>query len=294
MTHEPRRVAVMLELETAYKRHTDKFAGVQKYAQEQGWESIIDEYADDTLPVRRTTSIPYDGVIARATKKLAERAARLGVPVVNVWLNSPAIDLLPGIYPDFAAVGRLRAEHLLTRGLHRFAGLTSRTAAHNVEMKEFRRVLAEAGYPCPVAMVPLARLESLAKWRKTERVIAASMEQWELPIGLYIGSEDVGRIVAQMCRTRGLRVPEDVAIIAGWNEETLCEQPRPSLTSVELGNKRIGYEAARLLHRLMDGEAPPSEPILLPPQGLVVRESTDFRAVDDQLVASALTFISAN
>jgi LacI family transcriptional regulator len=33
---------------------------------------------------------------------------------------------------------------------------------------------------------------------------------------------------------------------------------------------------------------------LLPPQGLVVRESTDFFAVDDRLVRAALEFISAN
>jgi LacI family transcriptional regulator len=47
-----------------------------------------------------------------------------------------------------------------------------------------------------------------------------------------------------MCRQQGWRVPHDVAIIAGMNEESLCEHPRPSLTSVELGYDRIGYEAA--------------------------------------------------
>ena len=33
---------------------------------------------------------------------------------------------------------------------------------------------------------------------------------------------------------------------------------------------------------------------MIPPQGLVVRESTDFYAVEDKLVASALSFIAAN
>ena len=93
-------------------------------------------------------------------------------------------------------------------------------------------------------------------------------------------------------------MPEDVAIIAGMNEETLCENPRPSLTSVEFGNERIGYEAARLLDRLMDekdhgAKTFSGERILLPPQGLVIRESTDFYAVNDSLVTAALEFISA-
>ena len=61
-----------------------------------------------------------------------------------------------------------------------------------------------------------------------------------------------------------------------------------------LGYERIGYEAARLLDRLMDGAAPPPEPILLPPEGVVTRESTDFFAVDDELVGAAMAFIAAN
>ena len=100
--------------------------------------------------------------------------------------------------------------------------------------------------------------------------------------------------MVQSSHRRGWRIPEDVAIIAGKNQETLCEQPRPSLTSVEIGYDRIGYAAAELLDRLMAGAAPPAEPIRLAPHGLVVRESTDFFAVEDDVVAAALAYIAAN
>ncbi len=289
---KPRRVAIQLDLALPYKRHAELFAGTQEYAQEHGWESILDEYIEDTLPAGRVKSIPYDGIISRATRELAERTALLGIPVVNVWRSSPVRDRLPSVYSDFEAIGRLRAEHLLSRGFQRFAGLTSTTFAHKLEMKSFRSVLADAGHSCPVATVPLPG-GNVARWRKTEQVIATCMESWQPPIGVYVGSDGVGRTLAQVCLRHGWRVPEDVAIIAGENEETLCNNPRPSLTSVELGHRRIGYEAARLLDRLMDGEEPPAEPILLPPVGLVVRESTDFFAVDDPLVAEALAFIAA-
>jgi hypothetical protein len=55
---KPRRVAFMLELEWPYKRHAGIFAGAQQYAQEQGWESTIDEFVAERLPVRRTKSLP--------------------------------------------------------------------------------------------------------------------------------------------------------------------------------------------------------------------------------------------
>ena len=114
---KPRRVAIQLEWEWPYKRHAALFAGTQQYARQQGWESIIDEFVAENLPARRTKAIPYDGVIARETENLATRTARLGIPLVNVWFNSPVLDQLPGVFPDYAASGRIRAEHLLARGL---------------------------------------------------------------------------------------------------------------------------------------------------------------------------------
>ena len=291
---KPRRVAFMLDLEWPYKRHTGIFAGTQRYAQEQGWESTIDEYVAEKLPARRTKSIPYDGVIGRATRKLVERAARLGLPVVNVWHSSPVRGQLPGVFPDCVAVGRLRAEHLLARGLRRFAALGHEDRGFKIEVAAFQAAVNEAGFPCAAATLALHPRRTYVSWREHQQRIDSLMSKWRPPIGVFAFSEHVGRMVTQMCRQRGWRVPHDVAIIAGRNEESLCEYPRPSLTSVELGYDRIGYEAARMLDRLMDGDAPPTEPILLPPQGLVVRESTDFFAIDDPVMSAALEFIAAN
>ena len=288
------RIALMLDLEWPYKRHASIFAGTQKYADEQGWESIIDEYAYDTLTSRRT-KLPYDGVIARATRKLVQSASRLKIPVVNVWVSSPVRTKLPGVFPDFVAVGRLCAEHLISRGLRNYAALGSRSDySQALTTKVFDKRLREAGFRCNTETVTLNPAKTLTQWRKTEQSIATWMDDWELPMGVLVCADNIGRFVTQKCRERGWRVPEDVAIIAGRNEETFCENPRPSLTSIELGHDRVGYEAARLLQRLMEGKNPPSEPILLPPPGLVVRESTDFFAVEDELVASALEFISKN
>jgi LacI family transcriptional regulator len=142
--------------------------------------------------------------------------------------------------------------------------------------------------------VPQDFVRDIAAWKRTNRAIQRAMDKWTLPIGVYAGQEWCGRLVAQEGQRRGWRVPRDVAIVAGKNEETLCKQPRPSLTSVEIGYDRIGYAAAELLDRLMAGEEPPPKPIRLAPHGLVVRESTDFFAVDHPVVAEALAFISDN
>lgn len=296
----PLRIAIQLDLEWPYKRHAALFAGTQQYARQQGWESIIDEFVSKNLPARPTRTIPYDGIIARATEGLATRAARLGIPVVNIWFNSLVRDQLPGVFPDYAASGRLRAEHLLARGLRRFAVIVREARGQKLEAASFRAVVEKAGCPCITAKIPLRPVRTHAVSLKTQQRIDAWMDEWQLPIGVTVSNEQSGRSIVQKCAQRGWRVPQDVAIIAGWNEEVLCENPRPSLSSTELGFEQIGYEAARLLNQLMDdnkGRQNPNKPtspqhIVLPPKGMVVRESTDFYAIDDETIAAALLFIA--
>jgi LacI family transcriptional regulator len=290
-----RRVAVQLSLEWAYKRHTKIFAGAQQYALEHDWQTIIvDEYAEDTL-TRCKENTCYDGVIARASKKLALLSQEMQIPVVNVWISSPACDLVPSVLADSAAMGQMRAEHLLSRGLRRFASLTFHDdRAERLELLAFTSKLNAAGFTCNSLWLPYDSGTALQKWRKMQTAISDWMDHWELPIGVFVGAEMPGRLVAQECLKRGFRVPEDVAIIAGRNEEALCESPRPTLSSIEVGFERVGYEAARLLDKLMQGKKAPADPLLIPPAGVVIRESTDFFAVDDETVMSAIKFISQN
>jgi LacI family transcriptional regulator len=293
----------MLDLRWSFKRHASVFAGTQRYADEQGWDSTIDEYVAEHIRDGPPAGGLYDGVIGRVNAKLAEAARQLNLPLVNTWFNSPVRDQLPGVFYDPVAVGRLQAEHLLARGLRRFAVLTRQDRAQLAEAEAFRAAVNDAGFPCAIERVPLVPSRNYSSWKKTEQQIDAWMEQWQPPIGAAICTEVLGRMVVQLCHRRGWRVPSDVAIIAGLNEEILCIHPRPSLSSVEIGYERIGYEAARLLDQLMNeragkgrgrpvGATPPH--VTLPPHALVVRESTDFYAVDDALVAQALQYIAAH
>lgn len=300
---KPQRVAFMMDLSWPYKRHLDIFAGAQKYAQEKGWHSIIDEYAYDSL---KSDSCQYDGVIGRATVSLARQAKRRNIPLVNVWLSSPVTNQVPGVFSDFKAAGQMRAELLISRGFLRFAALTGHpNRSHDRELKAFRRVVLEHGGSCVSARIPQGFVDTLKAWRKTEKVVADWMNKFELPIGVFCGPMPEARIFAQMCLARGWRIPQDVAIVAGNNEELFCEHPRPSLSSLELGQDRIGYEAARMLDRLMNRKkrgqkirptkaGSDVEHVLIPPKALVLRESTDFFAVDDEIIAQALEFIATN
>jgi len=288
-------IALKLELELPYRRHTEVYAGVQRYAREHGWETLVDEYADDTLGRSRGPRPPYDGIIARVTRKLARRAAHWRIPLVNVWYSCPVWLTVPAVFPDYATVGRLVAEHLLDRGLTRFAYLGDENdRGLRDAYRAFERVVQRADGTSVSAHIPLDSTASLANWRRTERTLVKWLKTLQPPVGVYVANEFRGWMVLQLCQKQGWRIPQDIALVTGINEVAYCEHVSPTLTSVELGTERIGYEAANLLGRLLSGEPPPTAPIRLPPVGLVVRESTDFMHSNDPLVAAALTYIAGH
>ncbi|MBN2295823.1 MAG: helix-turn-helix domain-containing protein, partial [Pirellulales bacterium] len=99
-------------------------------------------------------------------------------------------------------------------------------------------------------------------------------------------------MLVEACSRLGIRVPDDLAVIGVGNMETTCEFCRVPLSTVERSGRRVGYEAAALLHRLIDGEDPPEDDILIQPEGVIRRASTDVVAVDEPHVAEAVRYIS--
>ena len=290
----PRRVAIALELSWPYEWHHGVYVGAQRYAKEQNWEAVIDEFLDN--PTR------YDGVIARATPEFVDLLAKHRTPFVNVKFSSPLRDSVPSVLPDFAACGRMQAEHLLERGYYNFAGLGTQNPGAQVALAEFSRVVSEAGHACLTAKVPTTFPSEQVDWEKANAILDQWMDRWQLPVGVGLEPALTSRVLVQKCRVRGLRIPEDVGIICGENNSTICEQPEPSITSVNIGFNRVGYQAAKLLDQLMHERrnrtkkkttaSPPQ--ILVQPTGIVVRESSDIYNVSDELVAMALKYISSN
>ncbi len=285
----------MLDLTWPLRRHIDVFAGVARYASEHGrWSCVVDDFAEDTIAEHRGPGRPYEGVIARVTPRLAEVARRRRLPLVNVWMSSP-VKGLPAVLPDGRAAGALVAEHLIDRGIRQAVCLVRHGDKSEYETSNVvARRVREAGGACSILRVSLRFAHNRARWRETRGALEAFLRDSPLPVGIYAGVDILGRLVAQTCADLGLHVPGDAAVIAGGNEPTLCHYPEPSLTSLDYGYDRIGYEAARLMDSLLAGDPPPTAPLLLPPRELVVRHSSDFLYVADAVVMSAMRFIASH
>ena len=100
-----------------------------------------------------------------------------------------------------------------------------------------------------------------------------------------------GREVLDVCRQLGVKVPDELALIAVDNDELICDLAEPPLSSVIPDSRRTGYEAGRLLDLLMAGQSELPLAHLIKPLGISVRGSTDVLATDDADVSTAVRFI---
>jgi len=155
----------------------------------------------------------------------------------------------------------------------------------------FENRVRRAGCGCDVYLGHDAATRS---WRRVQAGLQKWLATLTPPVGLMACNDSRARHVLEACRAIGLRVPEDIAIVGVDNDDIMCELATTPLTSVEQGTHRIGYEAAALLDRLMQGTSSPPKTLAVQPEGLVVRQSTDVIAIDDPDVVTAVRYIRQN
>ncbi len=291
-----RRVAILIELSSGYGEGIIR--GIGRYAKAvQNWQ------CDGIVPGRTTLldlrRDPPEGMLFTCrNKEFAMAAATLRGPIVDVVdiYNWPGHKQPRRVTADDAAAGRLAAQHLLGCKLKHFAlvgdfdmpwtqrrmeGFAAELRAANLEPLCFN----SAKYPHKAWLAAhwLAASESLQSW------LAALPK----PIGL-LGANDLWALrVLDGCRRRGIRVPEEAAVLGVGNDPLFCDLAQPPLSSIAIDLERVGYEAAALLDRLMAGQTTTERHILIPNRGLITRQSTDILAVSDSAVIEAVRFIRA-
>ena len=284
-------VALLIETSRAYGRSI--LQGVVRYLHGHGpWSIYIQPHGLESPPPRWLKRWHGDGILARINDRTMARAVRqTGLPAVDLRFTVPNLGL-PAVGIDNRAVVRLAYQHLSDCGFRHvgFCGLPRGQSVWMDLRRDLFRDLARAdGRPCHVFKSP-ARTASVT-WEEEQEAIAAWVSGLPRPIGVMACNDDRGQQVLDACRRVNVLVPEEVAVIGVDNDEILCSLSSPPLTSVDINTVQVGFEAAALLDRLMAGTEPPAEPFLLPPRGVVPRESTDVLATDDRELAAAIRFI---
>lgn len=291
---DTRRIALAVNAGDPHPNHQAVFAGVMEYARERGnWECFIDEHPLVQAGKRRKARGVYHGVIARANPAMRKLAKARGIPLVSTLYQHHGQGVA-GVYLDPMSMGLVAAEHLIDRGFSRFQLFYNDASRHHEHVfSACVDRLEKDGVAYEINRFPDGDTDDSEFWIRMEQRVVELIDVLEPPVAIFIDSAVIARMLVELCKHRGLHVPQDVAVLSLRNPEQLLEIP-VSISAIQDNYHRVGFEAAKLLDSLMDDEPIPSKPILIKSPGVVARASTDYFAVDDSLVAQALQYMSTH
>ncbi len=272
-------IALCIDYSSSYYRRI--VSGVARYSSAKGWRFFTSRGVPQ-ISLEDLKDWNGQGVIGRLTPEIIADLQRRGIPAVNIksdYLNLPVASVLM----NNELIGAMAAEYFLDKGIRRFAATawSIKGASGKLKLQGFADALNARGFS-------MINLETQSDIHQLDEKL--EIERGET-VGIFAAEDFLGRMVIDSCYDLSLRVPEDVTVIGVDNSSFICEMVTPTMSSVELGAERIGYQAAALLDSLIQGAEIPAEPVMIAPERIVERRSTDILEVHDELVAKALRFI---
>ena len=232
------------------------------------------------------------GIISRDLKNLEELES-WGIPLFVAVAIEPPSAKRNNIVTNDHAIGRMAAEHLLERGFHYFGYCGFNNICWSTQRGEgFIARIEEAGFRVSLYQQPKSRANRL--WFREEAILAEWLRALPKPVGIMACNDDRGQHITEACGNAKIKVPYEVAVIGVDNDDQVCDIAYPSLSSVALDVDSAGFKISGLLDRMMEGEKMPPQTVIVQPNRVVIRQSTNIVAVQDKLVSQALNFIHQN
>ena len=255
-----------------YYRETIGIDGILKWAKE--WEA--------------------DGIIGQFyNNEEVEKFTKANIPVIAQDFKERFTDI-PNITGAYNETGRLGANYFLKKDFKNFAFYGFGNIVWSRERAQgFEERIQEAGFNVhyyehkdPNAAVDL--------WYYKPSALSEWLRSLPKPIALMTCDDNQGLHIAEAAKHAGIRIPDEVAVLGVDNDETICELSETPLSSIELDAEKGGYEAARLMERMVAEKTCCAPDVIVKATQVVTRHSTDIFASQDKYIVSALKYIHGN
>lgn len=279
------RVVILLESSQVWSRGI--LRGFARVAHEQGWtllrycpnvdlQWVANELSPDALVLGPSCADSLPGRM-RQSVCVSVNFDRSEAGIASTCVNEEK-------------VAQLAAAHFVGRGFRRLTVFRFDDSAFGAQReRHFRQAAERAG----ARVEPGWWVEGTA--RSCSEEPAAGIRSWlqalGTPCGVFACSDAWASIVARYAALGGLRIPDDLALLGVDNETFECEIMSPPLSSVAVPWRSLGEGAARLVQRGLRGEPIAGTRELVDPTEVIARRSSDTFAIEDPLVARAVTWI---
>ena len=210
--------------------------------------------------------------------KLAEfeRVVYYEKPLFNTKASSPCY-----VEPDFFEVGRLAVQHLVDRGRKRIGLVLNHLLFPfaRARLDAYKKVLKEAGCTVGKELVWVMDEQPDLCWTDpfTEEASLRVVDELVLKQkadGIVLVNDFYAAWTVAALRRRGLRIPDDVAIVS-CNDLDIGPIIAPPLTAIDLRVGELATAIMNMLFKLLDkGKIPAKQRAAVIKPRLIVRESS--------------------
>ena len=236
----------------------------------------LNESPEDAFAALAASHIPFATVETYSPQLDARRENAVHVRIDNAEIGRDAAR-------SFVAQGRYASfGYVLTAIPREWSRLRGEGFAREMERKD-RAVEIFRAAP---GDDHITRRGELAKW----------LRRLAKPAAVLAADDAVAQEILQACASARLSVPRDVAVMGIDDEELVCENATPTLSSLRPDFVRAGKTAAAALEKIMRGRCPrPAATVMIHGENEIVRRaSTPAETTSGPLVQKALAFIEKN
>jgi LacI family transcriptional regulator len=249
----------------------DVVRGAERVAADQGYALLFCDAADVGVErhVEALRSRQIDGVIMDATG-----AASLGdgaLAGLNVVLIDEPSARFRGVASDALGAGQLAAAHLLGLGHRRlgFLGPASDTWAFRMRERGFVAALRAVGIA--LESPHLRRAAPTVEGGKAAMRALLATPVASRPTAVFCANDLMALGAIKACVRARIGVPGEMSVM-GCDDIEAARLVTPELSTVTVPARELGARAARMLFRVLEGEAPrPARPL---PVALAARGTT--------------------
>lgn len=274
--------------------------GIRKYSQESGEPWVVCK-----MPPSYVQKTGFDGLVAWTRKWQAdvvlanfnpgdkvEAFRKYGIAAIAIDNISPFAQI-PNLTADYHRMGEMAAAQYVAMGFRNFGFFGYNGVCWSDARRQgFRDYLEGLGLGQNFHVWDRIRTDTL--WSYDEAKLGEWLNSLPKPIGIMACDDTQANILLEGCRSSGINVPAEIAVIGVDNDEMLCSMTDPQLSSIDVDLEGGGYAIARMAERMVREPDYPGEDIVLRPIGLVQRLSSSMMATDDKAVQAAIAFINHN
>lgn len=235
-------------------------SGIEKAARESGHQVIITQSLDRPELEKENLQVLYDSRVSALVVSLAMGTADYhhfdlftnnGIPVVFVD-RVPTIQEVHKVHINNFNAAFEATEHLIEQGCTRIAhfGGARQQSIYEDRRSGFIAALKKNNLNVDEKLIIEATsLNAEEGFRLAEQVLSLERP----PDGIFCANDTAAVSAIQCAKKKGLRIPEDLAII-GFNNDPICEIIDPALSSIEHPAVEMGEAAIKQALGMLEGE----------------------------------------